>query len=112
MAAGYATYQICFPDKEDDCKRIIAQIWEAMNMIEGRLADLYIDKYDLYNKARSAPSPSLPKGTGSWNGHVTQLIGWQNRLRNLIDEAIKKGCKVPPNAWNLAYADIPKRPLR
>ena len=38
------------------------------------------------------------------------MAGWQRRLRKLIDEAAKKGCEVPPNAWDLAKSSIPKRP--
>ena len=108
--AGAATYQACHPDDEDKCKKIIAEIYEVMNVVEGRLADLYVDSLNLYNLAYSSPSPSLPKGSGSYKGHVTQVIGWQRKLRDLVDRATKMGCKVPPYARELAYAPIPTRP--
>jgi RHS repeat-associated protein len=113
-AAGVATYVACHKDddKDDECKKLIAEIYQVMGVVEGRLADMYIDSLDLYTQAYNSPSPSLPKGSGSWTGHVTQVTGWQRRLRKLIDEAIKKGCKVPPYAWTLAYASIPDKPGR
>jgi len=116
MAAGVATYRWCYGGKngrkDDECKEKLAKIWLAMNEVEQRLAALYTDKLNLYNLAYSVPSPSLPKGSGSWLGHIHQLTGWQNRLRNLIAEALAAGCYVPKYAWQLAYATIPTRPLR
>jgi len=109
--AGAAVYQACHNGNDDECKKLIAEIYKTMSVVEGRLSDLYADNYDLYNLANQTPSPSLPKGTGSWAGHITQVTGWQRRLRDLIDKAIKKGCKVPKYAWDLAYAKIPSRPM-
>ena len=97
---------------EDPCKEKIAKIYRYMNEVKERTEALRIDKYNLYNLARANPSPSLPKGTGSWNGHIHQLIGWRNGLRNAIREAIAARCKVPPEAWKLAYGSIPSRPGR
>lgn len=114
-AAGAATYQACFGgkngSKDDECKEKLAKIWQYMNEIEARLTALHIDKLDLFTLAYSTPSPSLPKGSGSWLGHIHQVTGLQNGLRNLIKEAIAAGCYVPKYAWQLAYAPIPTRPL-
>jgi RHS repeat-associated protein len=110
FSAGMATYAYCHKDDDEECKKIIEEIYAAMNVVEGRLSDMYVDSIGLYTKAYDRPSPSLPKGTGSWTGHATQAGGWQRRLRKLIDEAVKKGCKVPPYAWDLAKAPIPERP--
>ena len=116
MAAGVASYQFCFGgkkgSKDDRCREHLAKIWQAMDMIESRLTDLYQDKLDLFNLAYSRPSPSLPKGSGSYRGHIEAVTGWQNRLRNLIVEALANKCYVPKRAWELAYAPIRTRPLR
>jgi RHS repeat-associated protein len=112
LVAGLVTYQACHKDDDNDeeCKKLIAEIYQVTNTVEGRLSDLYVDSLNLYNLARSSPSPSLPKGSGSWIGHITQVTGWRTRLRNLIDKATKLGCKVPPYARELAYTPIPSRP--
>ena len=112
FAAGIATYQMCHKDDDEECKKLIAEIYRVMDIVEKRLTDMYLDNLDLYNQAYSTPSPSLPKGSGTWQGHVTQVDGWQRRLRSLIQEAIKKGCKVPKHAWDLAYAPIPTKPVK
>ncbi|MES2296715.1 MAG: Ig-like domain-containing protein [Pseudomonadota bacterium] len=113
-AAGAWTYAYCHKDddkdKADKCKEILEKLWGAMNVVEGRMGDLIQDKLDLYNKAYSAPSPSLPKGSGSWTGHIEQASGWQRRVRALIKEALDNGCKVPKWAWDIAYTPIPSRP--
>ena len=109
FTAGLATYLACRPDDEDRCRKLLEDIYEAMHEIESRLVALYVDKHNLKTIAPAKPSPSLAKGSGSWNGHIVQLEGWQRRLRNLIDDAVAKRCLVPSFAWKLAYAGIPPR---
>lgn len=104
--------QHCKARQEEECRLIIEEIYRYMEQVRSRIADLRVDKFDLYNLARYAPSPSLPKGTGYWGGHIEQVTGWQTGLRNLIRKAVQQGCKVPPEAWKLAYAPIPLRPGR
>jgi RHS repeat-associated protein len=110
FGAGILTYQACHPDEGEKCKEIQADILEAMGVIEGRLADMYIDHLKLYTLAYSSPNPALPPNSGSWTGHQRAVESWQNRLRNLIPKALSMGCKVPPHAYTLAYAAIPTRP--
>ena len=110
FGAGLLTYEACHADEGDKCKKIQADILEAMGVIEGRLADMLFDKLDLFNLAYSSPNAALPPNSGSWTGHARQLESWQNRLRNLIPKAQSMGCKVPPHAYTLAYAPIPNRP--
>jgi RHS repeat-associated protein len=104
--------QHCKARQEEECRLIIEEIYRYMEQVRSRIADLRVDKFDLYNLARYAPSPSLPKGTGYWGGHIQQVTGWQTGLRNLIRKAVQQGCRVPPEAWKLAYAPIPLRPGR
>ena len=47
------TYEACHADEGDKCKKIQADILEAMGVIEGRLADMLFDKLDLFNLAYS-----------------------------------------------------------
>lgn len=109
-AAGVGIYLACHEDNQDKCKEKIAEVYRAIAEVEKRLADLYVDRYNLYNLARSAPSPSLPKGTGSWDGHQNAARDAKTWLGRAIKEALAAKCKVPPYAWELLKAPIPTRP--
>ncbi|WP_418120517.1 RHS repeat-associated core domain-containing protein [Variovorax sp. 350MFTsu5.1] len=109
FAAGVLTYQMCHP--EDNCEARLTAIYRLMTEIEGRLTDLYIDKLNLKTHAPQKPSPSLPAGSGSWNGHIQQLEQKQSQLRKAITDALSSGCRVPPFAFRLAYAPLPSRIL-
>lgn len=76
--AGATLYQACHPQ---DCGERLKAIYDAMNEVEGRLRDLYFDELNLKVVAPCKPSPSLKKGTGSWNGHIQQLENQQTRLK-------------------------------
>jgi hypothetical protein len=65
---------------------------------------------DLYNQAYDTPNPNLPPNSGTWLGHIMQVQGWQNRLKNLIARAEAMGCPVPPDIKQLAYRDLPSQP--
>ena len=97
------------PSCGPDCTKITEEIYDVMNEVSGRINDLLIDKCNQYVLARYAPNKSLPKGCNntSWQGHITQATGAQNRLYNAIQEAIRMKCPIPPGAWALA-----SRPLR
>jgi len=97
-------------NKDDDCNKLLQEIYRYMNEITGRMSDLLADPLDLYNLAYSGPNASLPPGSGSWQGHQHQVGGWQEGLRNLLNEAQKKGCPIPPGAWGLASRPIPSQP--
>lgn len=109
-AAAAVGVFICNQSDPDPCPQLISEIYESMEQVRSRTGALRADKWDLYRVARSEPSPSLPKGTGSYNGHIQQAVGWQNRLRRKINEALAKGCIVPSEAFRLAWATIPTRP--
>lgn len=70
------------PSCGKDCTDITKEIYDAMNVVSSRISDLLIDKCNQYELARYAPNPSLPPGcnTTSWQGHITQAEGAQNRL--------------------------------
>jgi RHS repeat-associated protein len=61
--AGAATYQACHPDNDEKCKKLLSDIYDVMNQIEGRLSDLYLDRFNQYNFAYDKPNPSLPSQT-------------------------------------------------
>jgi RHS repeat-associated protein len=94
----------------DECDKLLKEIYRYMNTIRGRIVDLLTDPLNLYNLAFSSPNSSLPPGSGTWMGHQQQVQGWQQGLRNLLEEARKKGCRVPPGAWGLASRPIPSQP--
>ncbi|WP_211443568.1 RHS repeat protein [Collimonas humicola] len=110
FGAGVSTYLACHSDDEDKCKAKIAEVYRAMAAVEKRLADLYVDRYNQYNIARSVPSPSLPKGTGSWDGHQSAARDAKTWLGRAIKEALAAKCQVPPYAWDLLKAPIPTHP--
>jgi RHS repeat-associated protein len=106
--AGFDTYQACHAE---DCRKKIEAIYSAMKELETRLTDLYIDKYNQKVVAQCKPSPSLPKGSGSWNGHIQALEQEKTRLRNAIQDALDSYCEefVPPFAYKLAFVKSPPR---
>ena len=112
-ASGSGTTSLvdCPPEDGDKCKQKLIDVYALMADVEKRLADLYADKLDLKRVAPQKPSPSLPKGSGSWNGHIQQLEQRQGQLRRAITDAVSSGCKVPPFAFRLAYAPLPLRIL-
>lgn len=79
-----------------ECKVLAMEIYAQAEVVKGRYLDLVADKLDLFNKAFSAPSPSLPVGSGSWTGHITQFNIQQGHLRDKILEYDNLGCKEPP----------------
>lgn len=71
-----------------------------------------LDKCNQYDLAYSQKNPSLPEGcrTTTWVGHRVQILGLQNRLRNLIAKAEKVPCPIPPVAYQLAWQNLPNMP--
>lgn len=98
------------PRDDDKCKAIQKAIYEAMNELQGRIDDLLTDSWGLYDSAYDVRNPAYPEEVGTWTGHVYQAQGWQNRLRNLIKQAQKYGCRIPPGAWGLATRPLPSMP--
>ncbi len=95
------------------CKVLAAAVYSKAAEVQGRFTDLMADKLNLINTARSAPSPSNPVGSGSWDGHVQQLQGQQKNLRDRIAAYDAAHCTNPPipNAIrDMAHADIPSKP--
>jgi RHS repeat-associated protein len=110
LGAGLLTYEACHPDEGEKCKKIQADILEAMGVIEGRLTAMHFDKLNLFNLAYASSNPALPPNSGSWIGHARAVESWQIRLQNLIPRAQAMGCMLPPHAYTLAYAPVPSRP--
>jgi RHS repeat-associated protein len=96
----------------DNCDKILAEIYRAMNMLEKRINDMLVDKCNMFNLARSVANPNLPEGcrTTTWDGHIRAAEGWQQRLRSLIQKAQSQGCIVPADAWVLATRPLPGAP--
>jgi len=98
---------------DDICKVLASLIYGQAVVLTKRILDLKLDKLNLFKIARDRPHASLPKGSGSWDGHVHQAEGVQNGLRRDIkryDAAKCKEPKIPKQARDLAYAKIPSRP--
>lgn len=101
------------------CKGLADDIYSKAPEVSERLQDLMADKLDLYNLTRlpdgskGSPHPSLPKGSGTWHGHIQQIQQKQKSLRDAIDEYDKAKCKqpkIPKSIRDLAHHDIPTKP--
>ena len=86
-------------------------MYTAIAQIDERTAELVNDQHGLFTRSFAAPGPAAPQNTGSWLGHVHQLIGWKNNLRNLIAEAKAMGCPVPQAAYDALKLGIPMNPM-
>jgi hypothetical protein len=80
----------CPPPPE--CKDLNDKAKSKRDEIRKRIQELREDQHDLFNKHyyRWQAHPVY----GSWEGHIEQLKGWQQGLRNVLDKARSKGC--PP----------------
>jgi RHS repeat-associated protein len=114
-AVGTGLYIAVTPERceydDDKCRKILGEIYRYLQTVNGRIDDMLADQYRLFDFAYDKEIPALA-GKGTWQGHYTQADGWQRGLRNLIREALKYRCKVPPEAWAAAYRKIPLRPMR
>jgi RHS repeat-associated protein len=94
---------------DPECDRIWADIQKQIALMRGRYYDLLWDRYNLYNKAYDFPT--FGTGIGTWVGHQQAYQEAQNGLRNLLMEALRKKCPVPPGAWQWAFnMRIPQKP--
>lgn len=101
--------------QEAECKELAQDALTKCSELRERIDALLEDKLDLFKKAKSRPHPSLPKGTGSWDGHIHQARGVQNGARDSIEQYDKRGCtspKIPKSCRDLAYAALPTRPKK
>ncbi|MCR5881398.1 Ig-like domain repeat protein [Rhizobacter sp. J219] len=112
LLAAAVIYDACTVDNDERCREKLAEIHAAMQVINGRIGDLLLDKCDMYRLAFWVPNPALAAGCSgtSWVGHLKAVDGWQQRLRKLIREAIALKCKIPPDAWAIATRPIPRAP--
>jgi hypothetical protein len=102
-------------EQAEECREIAGTVYARCTELKGRIADMREDKLGLFKNAKSRPSPSLAKGTGSWDGHVHQATGVQNGLRNAVLQYDERGCAVPTipkECRDLAYTELPARPSR
>jgi uncharacterized Zn-binding protein involved in type VI secretion len=102
-------------EQAEECKELAKDIHEACEELKDRIEKMKEDPLDLHKKAKTKPSPSLAKGTGSWEGHQTQAEGWQNRLRDKVKAYDDRGCQHPPipkSCRDLAFEDLPDRPTK
>jgi hypothetical protein len=102
-------------EQEAECQELAKEIHEACTELKERIAALEEDKLDLIKKAKNRPSPGLAKGTGSWDGHITQAHGWQNRLREKIKQYDERGCtatSIPQSCRDAAHQDLPEKPRK
>jgi len=98
-----------------ECKEIAQDAMTKCAELQERVDALLDDKLDLFKKAKSRPHPSLPKGTGSWDGHIHQATGVQNGLRNSVKDYTDRGCsepKISKTCRDLAHADLPTKPRK
>jgi hypothetical protein len=98
-------------DCDDDCDRLWKELRKWTQKFNQRAEDLRVDKCNQYTLAYSKPNPSANcGGNTTWVGHQQAIDAVQRRIKKLIDEAIKKGCPIPPGAWKAATTGIPQSP--
>jgi hypothetical protein len=95
-------------DNYDKCAKITQDIYDAMNDVYQRYADLLSDPRNLYNLAYKTRVPNLP---GTWLGHREALRNAMRNLRSLIKIAKDKGCPIPPGAELLGSLALPNAPF-
>jgi Domain of unknown function (DUF4150) len=98
-----------------ECKEIAQDALEKCGTLTKRIQDLQDDKLGLFKIAKSRPHPSLPKGSGSWDGHIHQARGVQSGLRSSIHDYTARGCKepkIPQRCRDLAHVDLPEKPRK
>jgi hypothetical protein len=94
-------------------------IYTQVPEVAKRFIDMMQDKLGLFNLtvnsdgSKGKPHSSLPKGSGTWHGHVQQLSQKQKSLRDSINEYDLAKCRQPKiikSVRDLAYHPIPSRP--
>jgi RHS repeat-associated protein len=84
-------------DREDDCASLIQKINSLVSELKRRYAEIIRDDLGL-----------PPTGPGSIAGHQQQFRNKQTRLRTLLNEANRKGCKgYNADAWHWATQPAP-----
>ena len=101
------------------CKALAAAVYAKVPEVAKRFLDLMEDKLGLFKLTRNpdgtkgAPHPSLPKGSGTWHGHLQQIEQKQRSLRDSIEEYDVAKCKqpkIPKPVRDLAWLPIPRAP--
>jgi RHS repeat-associated protein len=92
----------------DDCEKIERQIAYWKGEVIWRYFRMLEDAKDLYNKAMIKP---LSSRSGTWVGHVQAFQQAQKKLREVIELAKAKGCKVDPDAVVWANTAPPNSPV-
>lgn len=101
------------------CKALAAAVFAKVPEVAKRFLDLFADKLNLFNLTvkpdglKGSPHPSLPKGSGTWHGHLQQLDQKQRGLRDSIQEYDGARCvqpKIPKPVRDLAWQSIPNNP--
>ena len=85
----------------DPCRRQNAEIIRVRNELKRRYDEMRIDKMKLFVIKRLGPM--------SWQGHINQFRSKQAYLRNLL-LSLPPNCPPPPDAWEWATKDPPRRP--
>jgi hypothetical protein len=106
-------------DPPNICKLLAASIYARVPEVVKRFIDMMEDKLNLFgltikpDGSKGAPHPSLPKGSGTWHGHVQQLQQKQQSLRDEIIQYDANRCtqpKILKSIRDLAYYPIPQSP--
>jgi RHS repeat-associated protein len=81
----------CPEDQSDPCKDLKNKIKDVQSKLDKKRQQLFLDKYDLYNKYYDLGSNPNPK-QGTYVGHVDQIIALQRGLDKLMKQAKDAGC--------------------
>lgn len=101
------------------CRTLAAAIYAQVPEVASRFTDLMMDKLGLFkltvnpDGTKGSPHPSLPKGSGTWHGHIQQLEQKQRSLRENIKAYDAAKCtqpKIVKSVRDLAYHPVPATP--
>jgi hypothetical protein len=85
---------------DDDCAVLIARIKAHIAAMRVEHLRLLVDKHNLFSRALLRNPGGDLAGLGTWHGHIVRYRGLMKGLRKMVNDALIKGCALPPDAYS------------
>jgi len=95
----------------DPCAEILQRINDLIGAIDQEYAKSLTDPLDLYGKAYGTNPGGSLAGKGTWLGHLRRNRGLTHGLKNLVDQAVARGCPIPPRVLEALARGWPRAPF-